>query len=123
MAKRLYEEAYIRVIAEKIRSFLKPPTSRRKFTTAQIPEGIQLVYEQGKSDGHNKGFEEGKTRGYEQGFASGRTRGRSEGYDEGYIEGAGFGIERGEVIGYTKGYKDGAEQAIKSIPRAEGVGF
>ena len=120
--KRLYEEEYIRAIATKIKS-LVPSLYKRKFTTAQMPDAIQIVYDEGKSRGHDEGFSEGKSRGYAQGFASGKVRGHSEGYDEGYGEGVSFGVERGEKVGYSNGYKDGAENAINSIPRAEGVGF
>lgn len=122
MPKLLYEKAYIDAIAAKIRS-LVPSLYTRKFTTAQMPDAIQIVYDEGKSRGHNEGFSEGKSRGYAQGFASGKARGHSEGYDDGFGEGVSVGIESGEKVGYTKGYKDGAENAITSIPRAEGVGF
>ena len=76
MAKRLYEEENIRVIAAKIRS-LVPSLYKRKFSTAEIPEGIERVYEEGKSVG------------------------KTEGHRAGYIE----GINRGETVGYTKGYR------------------
>lgn len=122
MSKMLYEKLYIDAIADKIRS-LVPSLYKRKFTTSQMPEAIQRVYDEGKTKGHDEGFSEGKNRGYTQGFTSGKARGHREGYDEGYGEGVSFGIERGESVGYSNGYKDGAEQAIKSIPRAEGVGF
>ena len=111
MPKLLYEKAYIDAIAAKIRSFLKPPTSRRKFTTAQMPEGIQLVYEQGKTDGQNEGYSNGYNEGYSKGYSGGKISGHKRGYDEGYDEGLRQGVDIG------------AEHAISSIPRAEGVGF
>ena len=76
MAKLLYEKAYIDAIAAKIRS-LVPSLYKRRFTTAEIPEGIERVYEEGKSIG------------------------KTEGHRTGYIE----GINRGETVGYTKGYR------------------
>lgn len=122
MPKMLYEKAYIDAIAAKIRS-LVPDLWRRKFTTAEIPDGIQRVYEQGKTDGHSEGYSNGYNEGYKKGYSGGKTSGHKRGYDEGYDKGLVKGIDLGETSGYSNGYKDGAEQAIKSIPRAEGVGF
>jgi flagellar biosynthesis/type III secretory pathway protein FliH len=110
MAKRLYEEEYIGAIANKIRS-LVPSLNRRKFTTAQMPDGIQRVYEEGQAKGQNEGYKSGYSKGYRQGYSSGNTDGHNTGYNEGYNEGFSEGIDLGEQI------------AISSIPRAEGVGF
>lgn len=76
MAKLLYEKAYIEAIATKIRS-LVPSLYQRRFTTAEIPEGIERVYEEG------------------------RKNGKTEGHRAGYLE----GLARGETIGYTKGQR------------------
>ena len=123
MAKCLYEEENIRAIAEKIRSLTPSLPLIRTITTEQMPEGIQCVYEEGKSAGKTEGYQNGYSKGYTEGYSDGKTRGHNEGYNDGYGEGVGVGIDRGETIGYTNGYKDGAEQALNSIPRAEGVGF
>lgn len=120
--KRLYEEAYIQAIATKIKS-LVPSLYKRKFTTAQMPDAVQIVYDEGKAKGETVGYKNGYSKGYRQGYSSGKTEGHDTAYDEGYGEGISVGIESGEKVGYSKGYTDGAEHAITSIPRAEGIGF
>lgn len=78
MAQQMYEEKKIRAIATKIRS-LAPILGESKFTTAEIPDAIERVYEDGKR--------KGQTEGYGRGYGSGYTKGLSEGYEKGYSEG------------------------------------
>lgn len=118
MAKRLYEEENIRAIAAKIRS-LVPSLYKRKFTTEQMPDGIERVYNQGKIIGQNEGHRVGYREGYDEGYSKGNTTGYDNGYNSGYDKGISTGIDTGEAVGYSKGYI----AAINSIPRAEGVGF
>lgn len=102
MAKRLYEEESIRAIAAKIR-YLVPSLYKRKFTVLEIPDGIERVYKEGKN--------------------TGKTEGHREGYNEGYSTGNTDGFNTGYKQGNDDGYSNGYNAAIKSIPRAEGVGF
>ena len=45
MAKQLYEEKNIKAIADKIRDLA--PLVYKGFTTAEMPDGIEIVYEEG----------------------------------------------------------------------------
>lgn len=96
MAKHLYEEERIKDIAKKIRE-LAPGLRDGLFTTSEMPNGIERVFEEGERKGRTAGF----TEGYGSGYNSGVLRGKEEGYDDGY--------NKGHEEGYHKGYTDGAE--------------
>lgn len=72
MAKRLYEEEYIRVIAAKIRN-LVPSLWNYKFTIAEIPDGIAHVYEEGRKNGKTEGRRAGRQEGFDEGYAKGHS--------------------------------------------------
>ena len=72
MAKRLYEEEYIKVIAAKIRS-LVPSLWNYKFTVAEIPGGISRVYEEGRKNGKTEGRRAGRQEGFDDGYAKGHS--------------------------------------------------
>lgn len=90
MAKRLYEEESIRAIAAKIR-YLVPSLYRRKFTVAEIPDGIERVYKEGKNTGKTEGYREG----YNEGYLNGNTAGYSNGYNTALNS-----IPRAEGVGF-----------------------
>lgn len=96
MAKHLYEEERIKDIAKKIRE-LAPGLRDGLFTTSEMPNGIERVFEEGERKGRTAGF----TEGYGAGFNSGILRGKDEGYTDGY--------NKGHEVGYDKGYSEGAE--------------
>lgn len=91
MAQQLYEEKKIRAIATKIRS-LAPILGNSTFTTAEMPDAIERVYEEGKrkgkTEGYGSGYNEGVIRGKEDGYNDGYNKGHDEGYHKGYTEGA-----------------------------------
>lgn len=64
MAKKLYEEAKIAAIAEKIRS---KTGGTETYTTAQMPSGVDTVYAKGETEGYTQGYTEGETAGIEAG--------------------------------------------------------
>lgn len=96
MAKQLYEEERIKDIAKKIRE-LAPGLRDGLFTTSEMPNGIERVFEEGERKGRTAGF----TEGYGAGYSSGASRGKEEGYNDGY--------NKGHEEGYYKGYSEGAE--------------
>lgn len=96
MAKHLYEEERIKDIAKKIRE-LAPGLREGLFTTSEMPNGIERVFEEGERKGKTAGF----TEGYGSGFNAGVSRGKEEGYNDGY--------NKGHEVGYLKGYSEGAE--------------
>lgn len=96
MAKHLYEEERIKDIAKKIRE-LAPGLRDGLFTTSEMPNGIERVFEEGERKGRTTGF----TEGYGAGYSSGVLRGKEEGYDNGY--------NKGHEEGYQEGYTEGAE--------------
>lgn len=85
MAKQMYEKEKIRAIAAKIKKY--DPSWFNGLTTAEMPKGIERVYEIGFADGRQSGYNEGRNasvtafnnNNYEQGY--------NEGYDKGYATG------------------------------------
>lgn len=70
--KKLYEEAYIETIASTIRN-LVPDLYKYQFSTANMPEGIRRVYEEGKTVGKVEGHKEGKLLGFTEGYSKGHS--------------------------------------------------
>lgn len=112
MAKKLYDEVKIEAIANKIRD-LVPNLYKADFNTAEMPEGVERVYEEGKRKGRTEGYSSGYGTGYSEGFTKGDKNGYDKGYNEGYSEGSltsNGGYDDGHHAGYQKGLVEGIEK-------------
>lgn len=72
MPKLLYEKTYIDAIAEKIRG-LVPSLGYQQFTTADMPDGITRVYEEGRKNGKIEGHRAGRQEGFDEGYTKGHS--------------------------------------------------
>lgn len=85
MAKRLYDEERIRDIARKIRQFV-PPWHSTGFTTKEMADAVEQVYEEGKFRGQSIGYSKGYSNGYSEGYYNGHLDGYAKGksiYEDG----------------------------------------
>ena len=89
MAKRLFEEERIRAIAAKIKKY--DSSWFDGLTTAEMPKGIERVYEIGFADGRQSGYNDGRNASNAASNKSNYERGYSDGYDKGYVTGFGAG--------------------------------
>lgn len=117
MTKKLYEERKIEAIADKIR-YLVPNLYKAQFDTAEMPDGIERVYEEGKSKGRTEGYNSGYGTGYSEGYTRGNKTGYDKGYQEGYSE-ANLNNTGGYDDGYHEGYKKGLTQGAEKVKTEE----
>lgn len=117
MAKKLYEERKIEAIADKIR-YLVPNLYKAQFDTAEMPDGIERVYEEGKTKGRTEGYNSGYGTGYSEGFTRGNKTGYDKGYEEGYSE-ANLNNTGGYDDGHHAGYQKGLAEGIEKVKTEE----
>ena len=75
------------------------------FSTVSIK--VDVLYNQGKSEGTEEGYQSGYSQGKTDGIEEGYTEGKEDGYTEGKEDGIEEGYSTGKSDGYTEGYNVG----------------